>query len=207
MDELRSIGLDPHQQALLFRGQVSADHRCEVCRVDFDGPAAFWEHVASAHWPAKACGYLCEFCSHVAATRLSLDEHRKGLHLVDPNGDVCAEEFKEGASLQPHEESAPVVDVKAYPCDQCPKVFSTRAALTCHTAVHASVRKYECDLCSRRFKRKHHLQNHRYRHTGERPVQCPLCDKAFIQKASLNVHMKTHQRELTAAPITYRYLY
>ena len=84
----------------------------------------------------------------------------------------------------------------SYGCDQCNKVFTSKASLTDHLRTHSGERPFECDQCSKVFSRKFSLTVHQGTHSEEKPYQCDQCDKAFKRKSVLTRHLKTHSEEV-----------
>jgi uncharacterized Zn-finger protein len=63
-------------------------------------------------------------------------------------------------------------EVRPFPCDQCPKSFSTALSL------------------------QHHIRTH----TGEKPYSCSQCSKSFAQSSTLRRHWKVHTDETSFRP-------
>lgn len=92
-----------------------------------------------------------------------------------------------------------ILEDECFPCEKCPRVFSSALLLFQHDITHIAVsynslkrRPYVCTICGKGFTRKDSLQTHFHLHTGEKPYSCSICCSAFSSRASLKFHMKTH---------------
>ena len=64
--------------------------------------------------------------------------------------------------------------IKAWSCDVCGKLLSSRDSITRHKLVfHQDERPFECEQCGRRFKIKDTLKKHQKTH-GERKFKCEV---------------------------------
>uniref|UniRef100_A0A182JTB8 Zinc finger protein 865 n=1 Tax=Anopheles christyi TaxID=43041 RepID=A0A182JTB8_9DIPT len=107
-------------------------------------------------------------------------------------------------------------------CNQCPKVFMTKAAFEHHQYCHATGRSFFCTFCDKGFQTEQLLKNHvrththgtgflcsqcgkefsdrsnlrqhEHRHTGDKPWACSMCPSRFSTKGYLTVHLATHTK-------------
>ncbi|XP_013141853.1 PREDICTED: zinc finger protein 665-like isoform X2 [Papilio polytes] len=78
-------------------------------------------------------------------------------------------------------------------CDQCGKIFHTKALLVDHMWVHTGEKRFKCSLCDKSFSMHCNLVNHQIVHSEQRPVyDCEICGKGFLFPANLKRHMIVH---------------
>ena len=58
--------------------------------------------------------------------------------------------------------------------------------------IHDESKAFKCDVCLKLFSTKRELKLHYRTHTGEKPFACQVCDKKFSQKINLVRHQATH---------------
>ena len=58
--------------------------------------------------------------------------------------------------------------------------------------IHDESKAFECDVCLKLFSTKRTLILHYRTHTGEKPYACRICDKRFAQKSNLAKHQAIH---------------
>ena len=68
-------------------------------------------------------------------------------------------------------------EAEVFPCDQCGKVFSTKAKVLDHKrVVHSG--SYQCDVCFKTFHNKKNVKRHKENlHAASLGVQCDICLK------------------------------
>ncbi|CAG2059243.1 unnamed protein product [Timema podura] len=77
---------------------------------------------------------------------------------------------------------------KPFECPECPRAFSSTAALQTHVQSHGADRPYSCTECPKAFTQLSALQVHRRTHSGEKPYSCSQCGKRFTQISALQVN-------------------
>ena len=90
--------------------------------------------------------------------------------------------------MKTHDES------KAFKCDVCLKLFSTKGALNVHYRTHTGEKPFACRICHKKFTLKGNLVRHQATHTDNRPYKCNICPEVrhFKTKFSLTRHMVFH---------------
>ncbi|GMT03756.1 hypothetical protein PENTCL1PPCAC_25930, partial [Pristionchus entomophagus] len=91
-----------------------------------------------------------------------------------------------------------------YPCTECPRVFTTKNALSGHMGLHSKKKRgrtmrtgkfgprFDCEQCSYYCASRTALAIHMCTHTGERPYACLHCPEKFVSSS----YLKNHQRSL-----------
>jgi uncharacterized Zn-finger protein len=124
------------------------------------------EYLSPALHPSLQCNwspvyiFFFSLCTNNVASQDFL--HQK-LFLLERNN-------KMALNFRSDEKRA--AEVRPFPCDQCPKSFSTALSL------------------------QHHIRTH----TGEKPYSCSQCSKSFAQSSTLRRHWKVHTDETSFRP-------
>lgn len=115
----------------------------------------------------------------------------------------CGRVFQESKALETHEQTHtnPQTEKTLYPCEKCPKSFTTKAALEYHNLskhVPKSDFKYSCPECNKKMPTARKLKQHlRYMHDPESAIICDKCGKTLRTQANLKKH---HELEHSDAP-------
>ena len=78
----------------------------------------------------------------------------------------------------------------SFPCQECPKTFTSNQGLRYHMAKHTGRFNFWCTRCQRGFTMKGQFEAHQAKHDG-RTFPCEYCSKRFQSPASLKNHVKT----------------
>jgi transcription elongation factor Elf1 len=99
--------------------------------------------------------FKCDFCSHSASTKLSMERHMKQIHLRTKSKlifscKVCSKAFAKSTVLKIHEKIH--MDHRpTYECQQCGKVLSSQTAVTNHIRWLHAEKEFECPVCQKKF--------------------------------------------------------
>ena len=90
--------------------------------------------------------------------------------------------------MRVHDES------KAFKCDVCLKLFTTKTALKLHYRTHTGEKPFACQICDKRFALKSNLVRHQTTHRDDKPFKCSICPEGryFKTKQNLKAHMLLH---------------
>ena len=90
--------------------------------------------------------------------------------------------------MKVHDES------KAFKCNVCLKLFSTKRELKRHYRTHTGEKPFACQICDKKFAQKETLTRHQVTHRDDRPFKCTICPegKCFKTKDGLRNHMLFH---------------
>lgn len=92
--------------------------------------------------------------------------------------------------MKKHSESISVDD--EYKCDECDKVFPTKAGFKAHQLQHTGGHPFKCQHCGIGFSQRSTLLVHEKMHEGNAHSQCDICDREFKNVTALAFHMKIH---------------
>ncbi|XP_075161409.1 uncharacterized protein LOC142234204 [Haematobia irritans] len=85
---------------------------------------------------------------------------------------------------------------KAYPCNECEKVFKCPMALKKHMFKHTGQElPFPCNICGKRFVINSALKDHLMRHAGIKNYVCPYCGVGKTTRQEWNTHIATHNTE------------
>ncbi|XP_045509110.1 zinc finger protein 235-like isoform X3 [Colias croceus] len=80
---------------------------------------------------------------------------------------------------------------KRFKCDRCDKSFTQKTNLVFHMRVHSATRpSYECPVCGKHFAFYNNRRRHMFIHTGLKPFKCDTCGKAFTTSGELRAHVE-----------------
>ncbi|GMT03553.1 hypothetical protein PENTCL1PPCAC_25727, partial [Pristionchus entomophagus] len=89
-----------------------------------------------------------------------------------------------------------------YACTECPRVFTTKHALSGHMGLHSRKKRgrtmrtgkfgprFDCEQCSYYCASRTALAIHMCTHTGERPYACLYCPEKFVSSSYLKNHLR-----------------
>lgn len=169
-------------------------HKCIICSQQFQLEENHKKHVRLHDLRL----YHCKNCGRRFETKTRLDHHfrftcKKSESKPDLICDECGHQSQNAQSLEAHKRVHS--GIKAWSCDVCGKLLSSRDSITRHKLVfHQDERPFECEQCGRRFKIKDTLKKHQKTH-GERKFKCEVCGKACVESGNLKKHMMTHTKE------------
>lgn len=138
---------------------------CSICKKIFPSNRSLNNHCRRTHREKDQRIFTCEVCGTICETRSKFVNHK----------------------LQHME--------KQFKCDQCDKLYSTKAHLKVHLGVHANIRPFLCNVCGKDFNYANALSYHMRLHTGEKNYHCEYCSQRFRMINSLNRHLRTHTGE------------
>ena len=165
-------------------------YTCETCYESFTDFDMYVHHLETHRRNTLACATckaefteLCDLSQHVLSgcklckTEDVKDDSRYQSPEDRPAHVVSGKPGNQKGPLKKHRQT--LSGKKSYECDQCDKVFTSKASLTDHLRSHSGEKPFECDQCNKVFSRKSCLTVHLRTHSEEKPYQCEQCDKAF----------------------------
>ncbi|EDW01698.1 transcription factor grauzone [Drosophila grimshawi] len=177
---------------------------CHVCNLLVPNFGDMRRHLRMSHNIESGFIACCGRKFHI---RRGLAEHV----LVHNNPEhfmcaPCGRVFQDSKTLEAHEQThtnpmADAKDKRIYPCDKCPKTFTTKAAVEYHIMskhVPKSDFKYTCPECNKKLPTERKLKEHRrYMHDPETAIICDKCGKTLRTQANLKKH---HELEHSDEP-------
>ncbi|XP_063902910.1 zinc finger protein OZF-like [Zophobas morio] len=156
-------------------------YKCEECRQECLGLAAYWKHMASVHGK----NLKCDICSREFKTQNLLKQH-KTAHQKSNEVDIKRTRNKTGITKK---RNLPRT------CDICNKTFRFHSNLERHKLIHTGEKPFLCNVCGKGFGQMSYLKIHSFIHTGEKPYKCQMCDKSFAAPGTLMTHVRIHTGE------------
>lgn len=149
---------------------------CVLCGELFSSGYLLKEHVVSVH-------NFDDDRKDIKVDATTIDARKSVLHLCAG----CGMQFETKQLLKMHEMDAGCVDVSKYECQECNKVFHSKASLSNHVASHkkaAAGTLYRCELCGKEFITEKALQEH-----SSLDRACVLCGNVYLCIEQLKNHV------------------
>ena len=167
------------------------------------------------HLKRHVRSYPCEQCDKSLTSKHGLKKHVNSKHRgvrVNCDYKACQTTFSSNDAKRDHAKS--VHQKHKFPCDQCPKQFSTKSFLLMLISHVHHNKTSNCNICDKSFADKEYLRKHMMTVHGGRTFKCDQCDglsrhksevhkgirykcevccKTFRQLGSLKSHQKNHQ--------------
>lgn len=106
----------------------------------------------------------------------------------------CPKLFSTNAAVKRHQQS--VHPLVMLQCPYCQKWLKTNSQLKRHIDdQHESTEKFSCDFCDATFRCKWNLTQHVRRHEKAKSSFCDQCSYACYSKSELGLHMRVHTGE------------
>ncbi|KAM8713910.1 hypothetical protein ACLKA7_014124 [Drosophila subpalustris] len=175
---------------------------CHICNLLVQNFGDMRRHLRMTHNIESGFIACCGRKFHI---RKGLAEHV----LVHKNPEhfmctQCGRVFQDSKTLETHEQThanPQSQDKTMYPCEKCPKSFTTKAAREYHNLskhVPKSDFKYTCPECNKKLPTARKLKQHlRYMHDPESAIICDKCGKTLRTQANLKKH---HELEHSDGP-------
>ncbi|XP_045782322.1 zinc finger protein 184-like [Maniola jurtina] len=177
-------------------------HCCEFCNRSFTYLPDLSSHKMKYHKTVYKT--KCSNCGANFDTPEELDEHKNlfnknsklkrisnGEDQIEHKCDQCSKVFKSRANLHQHKQLH-TERKKDFACHVCGKMFYTKGTLGTHLVVHEEKRPFKCNHCPLAFRAKGNLISHLSLHSGLKPFICEQCGKSFRVKRHLVSHSIIH---------------
>ncbi|CAK9822238.1 Endothelial zinc finger protein induced by tumor necrosis factor alpha [Anthophora retusa] len=181
-------------------------YSCEKCGKTFYKRIQLRQHKLS-HGLNK---HICPVCGTTFNRKGNMNTHLKRHN----NGDgtytcsVCMLRCKSMSELKLHRKKHTDQDIiesikrkcndkTIWQCNNCNRIFSTRAVLLNHERIHKGERiSVECNICGKKLASKNSLIYHtKSIHSSERPHMCQYCGESFVSKEARLIHERIHTGE------------
>ncbi|XP_050077155.1 zinc finger protein Xfin-like [Anopheles maculipalpis] len=211
-----------HKLGTQQRANMSEHLICPVCRRSFDSVAKVTKHrtykLTLPKQTCRQCGQIfmkatglqehqlrehlslklqfgCDVCGKQFVTRSTLNKHRQ-VHEPFQNYPCsvagCEVRFRNEQLMQRHYRNVHM-ELKAYECGYCGKMYRTKESLDIHERSHTGEKPFGCRHagCSKRYAHgSDRMRHERSAHTGEKPHTCPVCKMGFLRKREMRLHME-----------------
>lgn len=179
---------------------------CKLCSISIDSIENLIDHLKNVHkkhiftdiinqmLPFKFDNenLQCYICKNIFNKFKKLMEHMN-VHYSNFMCDVCDAGFLNRRKLYFHKVTH---NTGTFPCDQCPKVFSTYNNKRCHERQYhdKAMLINKCGLCNALFKNSRQKDKHLVTEHGASSFarKCQACDKTFVHQNAMMIHMKRH---------------
>ncbi|CAG7719500.1 unnamed protein product [Allacma fusca] len=158
--------------------------------------------------PKVSSRVFCGICNQKFSMKRSLRRHLYNVHLLSPDAVhlwlekdnlISTSELSANVSIdkQPSpppkrrkSSSARLPENVRYPCDRCPRDFSSKELLEEHELQHRlEIEKpYSCSFCDKSFFLRSYLEDHEKTHVNEYPYSCTICGECYNRQKDLDVH-------------------
>ena len=174
----------------------SAYYKCHECGKDFAAESDFQYHYESHERP-----YNCEYCEANFFTDVSLETHKKDMHLYGKNKCEICDKYFNNFKLKAH-----MVAIHGYAekcetfiCAECGRLFTSGLTFQSHQKTHRE-RPYACSHpgCMRRFYTQRQVAVHlEETHAAIKKYECDLgCGKRFRHQRGLKHHIDSFHKKL-----------
>lgn len=172
---------------------------CGVCKHEFPGAHALYEHVELCHVKTWVKGQTCcwDGCTHSGAKRM--DDYRVHMrtHTCEKPYEcgVCHQRFLQSGTRDRHMLSTHT-DERPFVCRRgCDKDFKRSDTRNEHELTHTEEKNYKCMFCDKCSRTAGQRDAHERTHTGDKPYKCQYCDQCFVQSGTRDSHERTHTGE------------
>lgn len=179
---------------------------CKLCEISIDSIENLIDHLKNVHKKQIFTDILhqmlpfkfdsenlqCYICKNIFNKFKKLMEHMN-VHYSNFMCDVCDAGFLNRRKLYFHKVTH---NTGTFPCDQCPKVFSTYNNKRCHERQYhdKAMLINKCGVCNALFKNSRQKDKHLVTEHGVSSFarKCQACDKTFVHQNAMMIHMKRH---------------
>jgi len=195
------LDLENQQKPKVYKTYL---RKCRICQRAFKNQKDLDDHK-QLHFQMDR-SFRCKTCRKLFFDIRNLKNHEK-IHVRENSKcKVCLKEFRVKKYLDQHmvqhhkpskQENQDVLSrgSSAYPCQQCGKVFRSKAKLDDHDTIHSGFKPYNCNLCGKAFLAQESLKQHMVNHKEEviKLYNCEYCLQKFYFLGKITEHMtKVH---------------